>query len=169
MARNSLSPYRGGGLLGGGIDPLFSLHRDMNRLFEDVMGGALPFAGASSGQGGKGQIINAHMNVSETENEIRISAELPGVKEDDIDASLNDDVLTIRGGVVVQLRLRPSSPPSPLAEAARTISARPRAEKRFIRAMRVWISAVWRSGSLETMRSPNDWRRRIWASIRLRA
>ena len=37
------------------------------------------------------------MNVSETENEIRISAELPGVKEDDIDVSLNDDLLTIRG------------------------------------------------------------------------
>jgi len=94
MARNPLSPYRGGGLLGGGIDPLFSLHRDMNRLFDEVMGGGLPVAG---GHGGQGQIINAHMNVSETENEIRISAELPGVKEDDIDVSLNDDVLTIRG------------------------------------------------------------------------
>jgi HSP20 family protein len=37
------------------------------------------------------------MNVSETESEVRVSAELPGVKEDDIDVSLNDDVLTIRG------------------------------------------------------------------------
>ena len=97
MARNPLTPYRGGGLLGGGFDPLFSLHRDMNRLFEDVLGGGLPFAGGSSGQGGQGQIINAHMNVSETESEVRVSAELPGIKEDDIDVSLNDDVLTIRG------------------------------------------------------------------------
>jgi len=97
MARNPLTSYRGGGLLGGGLDPLFSLHRDMNRLFEDVMGAGVPLAGGPSGQGGQGQIINAHMNVSETENEIRISAELPGVKEDDIDVSLNDDVLTIRG------------------------------------------------------------------------
>ena len=37
------------------------------------------------------------MNVSETENEIRITAELPGVTEQDIDISLDDDVLTIRG------------------------------------------------------------------------
>ena len=53
----------------------------------------------SSGQSqsGMGSIVNAHMNVSETENEIRITAELPGVTEQDIDISLDDDVLTIRG------------------------------------------------------------------------
>ena len=37
------------------------------------------------------------MNVSETEKELRITAELPGVTEQDIDISLDDDVLTIRG------------------------------------------------------------------------
>jgi HSP20 family protein len=94
MARNPLSPYRSGGLLGGGFDPLFSLHREMNRLFDDFMGGT-PLA--AQGQSGSGNIINAHMDVSETEGEIRVSAELPGVAEDDIDVSLNDDVLTIRG------------------------------------------------------------------------
>jgi transposase len=42
-------------------------------------------------------------------------------------------------------------------------------EKRFIRATRIWISAVWRSGSLAAMRSPKALRQRIFASIRLRA
>jgi hypothetical protein len=37
-----------------------------------------------------------------------------------------------------------------------------------MRAM-LWISAVWRSGSRAMMRSPKDFRRRIFASIRLRA
>ena len=37
------------------------------------------------------------MNVSETDKEIRITAELPGVTEQDIEVSLDDDVLTIRG------------------------------------------------------------------------
>jgi HSP20 family protein len=92
MARNPLQ-HRGG-LLGGGVDPLFSLHRDMNRLFDEIMGTGQPLAG---GQGGQSQIINAHMNVSETESEIRVEAELPGVREEDIDVSLNDEVLTIRG------------------------------------------------------------------------
>lgn len=34
------------------------------------------------------------------------------------------------------------------------ISAVPRALKRFLRAMRMWISAVWLSGCLAAMRSP---------------
>lgn len=94
MARNPLATFRNGGPFGGGFDPMFSLHREMNRLFDDFMGG--PSAGGQ-GQSSGGNIINAHINVSETDGEIRISAELPGVAEQDIDVSLNDDVLTIRG------------------------------------------------------------------------
>ena len=96
MARNPMTPFRpvGGGVLPD--DPFLSLHREMNRLFDDVFRGTgLPTAG---GQGqGVGNFVNASMNVSETENEIRITAELPGVTEQDIDVSLDDDVLTIRG------------------------------------------------------------------------
>jgi len=98
MARNPLTPSRTGFGLLGGNDPFLSLHREMNRLFDDVLRGTgLPAAGGSQGQGGVGNFVNASMNVSETENEIRITAELPGVTEQDIDVSLDDDVLTIRG------------------------------------------------------------------------
>ena len=38
------------------------------------------------------------------------------------------------------------------------ISARPRAEKRFMMAMRIWISAVWRSGSRDMILSPKSFR-----------
>ena len=95
MARNPMTPFRpGGGIVPG--DPFLSLHREMNRLFDDVFrGAACPLTG-SQGQGG-GNFVNASMNVSETEKEIRITAELPGVTEQDIDISLDDDVLTIRG------------------------------------------------------------------------
>src|SRR4051794_12029721 len=37
MARNPLTAFRSGSLLGG--DPFRSLHRDMNRLFDDVLRG----------------------------------------------------------------------------------------------------------------------------------
>src|SRR5215217_115544 len=96
MARNPMTPFRpGGGMVPG--DPVLSLHREMNRLFDDVFRGAgLPAATGSQGQGG-GNFVNASMNVSETDKEIRITAELPGVTEQDIDISLDDDVLTIRG------------------------------------------------------------------------
>ncbi|QFU16930.1 Hsp20/alpha crystallin family protein [Microvirga thermotolerans] len=97
MARNPLTPSRSGFGLLGGNDPFLSLHREMNRLFDDVLRGTgLPATG-SQGQGGVGNFVNASMNVSETEKEIRITAELPGVTEQDIDVSLDDDVLTIRG------------------------------------------------------------------------
>ncbi len=94
MARNSLTPSRSGFGLLGGNDPFLSLHREMNRLFDDVLRGTGVPAGS---QGQSSNFVNASMNVSETENEIRITAELPGVTEQDIDVSLDDDVLTIRG------------------------------------------------------------------------
>jgi HSP20 family protein len=94
MARNPLTPSRSGfGLLGGG-DPFLSLHREMNRLFDEALRGTgLPAGGPSQG----GTFVHASMNVSETDKEIRITAELPGVTEQDIDVSLDADVLTIRG------------------------------------------------------------------------
>jgi HSP20 family protein len=37
------------------------------------------------------------MDVVERDNEIEITAELPGLEEKDVDVSMNDGVLTIRG------------------------------------------------------------------------
>lgn len=99
MARNPLSQFRPGGLAerGYGEDPFMSLHREMNRLFDDVFRGSPgPGSRAGTGQGG-GNFVQAHMDVSETENQIRICAELPGVSQDDVEVTLDDDVLTIRG------------------------------------------------------------------------
>ena len=97
MARNPMLPFRpGGGPFPG--DPFLSLHREMNRLFDDAFRGTgLPTATGSQGQGDVGTFVNASMNVSETDREIRITAELPGVTDKDIDVSLDDDVLTLRG------------------------------------------------------------------------
>jgi HSP20 family protein len=87
MARNPMTPFRSGLGLVGGSDPFLSLHR----------GTGLPGMTGSQGQGDVGTFVNASMNVSETEKELRVTAELPGVTEQDIDVSLDDDVLTIRG------------------------------------------------------------------------
>ena len=93
MARTSLTPFRFGGL--GPAEPFFSLHREMNRLFEDALrGGDLP---QGSGQSAAASFLAPQINVSESENEIRITAELPGVNENDVEITLNDDALVIRG------------------------------------------------------------------------
>lgn len=93
MARHPLAPFGGSHLTGG--DPFSSLQRGMNRLFEDVLrGGGLPATGAEGQEGG---MLMPQINVSESDTEIRITAELPGVAEKDVDVTLDDDMLTIRG------------------------------------------------------------------------
>jgi len=93
MARHPLVPFGGSHLAGN--DPFVSLQRGMNRLFEDVFRNAgLPATGAEGQQGG---LLMPQINVSETDTEIRITAELPGVAEKDVDITLDDDMLTIRG------------------------------------------------------------------------
>jgi HSP20 family protein len=90
MARNPLAPFRSG--FGGG-DPFLSLHREMNRLFDDVFRGTATGPTESYGAG----FVPAHMNVSETPDELRIAAELPGVSPDEVEITLDNDVLTVRG------------------------------------------------------------------------
>jgi HSP20 family protein len=84
--------------MGGGFgsDPFLSLHREMNRLFDDVFRGSTGQMPSSQGQGGEGGMLMPHIDVSETERELKICAELPGVSEKDIDVRLEDDVLVIR-------------------------------------------------------------------------
>jgi len=93
MARNYLIPF---GFAGS--DPILSLHREMNRMFDDVFRAGAGGRGLAQDPGStQPAFFNASMNVSETENELRVTVELPGVSEQDIDVDLNDDVLTISG------------------------------------------------------------------------
>jgi HSP20 family protein len=75
------------------MDPILSLHREVNRLFDDFFGGAgtrLP----SVGFGGLGW---PHTDVVENDKEYRVTAELPGLEEKDIDLTFQDGVLTLKG------------------------------------------------------------------------
>jgi HSP20 family protein len=67
-----------------------SLHREIDRLFDDFTRGTL------AGLPGQDRLMPS-MDVAETEKEIVVTAELPGLERKDIDISLDDDVLTIRG------------------------------------------------------------------------
>lgn len=93
MARNPLAPFQTDSVLGR-ADPLTLLHREMNRLFTDLY---RDIPAEDQGSGASRRMISASMNVSETEGAFRVTAELPGVKEEDIEIRLDEDVLTIRG------------------------------------------------------------------------
>ena len=78
------------------MDPFLMMRRQMNRLFDDIFGDfALPGFDGSAGR----QMASPKINVSETDKELQITAELPGVKPDDIEVMLDDDSLTIRGEI----------------------------------------------------------------------
>lgn len=73
-------------------EPFGSLRRDMDRLFEDFsrdLGWGPP---ALAGAG-----MAPRLDVSETDSEIRLEAELPGVDEKDVEVVLSEGRLTIKG------------------------------------------------------------------------
>jgi HSP20 family protein len=76
-----------------GGDVFSNLHRQIDRVFDDfTQGGHWPFPGLSAGNGK----LTPRVNVSETEKEIEVTAELPGVEEKQIDVNLVGDMLTIK-------------------------------------------------------------------------
>jgi HSP20 family protein len=71
-------------------DPFRSLRRRED-LFEDVF---RDFLRRPEGNGGA---IEPAADVSETENEITVKLEMPGVEKEHLAVSVTDDVLTVRG------------------------------------------------------------------------
>lgn len=72
-------------------DSLYSWRRDFERVFDEFSRlTSLPFGDDSDG-------FTPLVNVTENEKDIEISAELPGLDEDDIEITLTQDMLTIRG------------------------------------------------------------------------
>ncbi len=77
------------------VDVFQTLHKEMNRVFDDFHRG-FNFPAFKNDLRFEGSVLSPKVNVTETDNTIEISAELPGVEEKDIDVSLSDQVLTIK-------------------------------------------------------------------------
>ena len=73
-------------------DPFLSLHREMNRLFDDTF---RSYGGDEAGQ--RGNFAAPALDVHESDGEYCVTADLPGVAESDIDLRIEGDMLTIRG------------------------------------------------------------------------
>jgi HSP20 family protein len=86
MRLTSLVPFRDGGALTRPDFGLFGLHREIDRLFSEFAQGVGPSA----------KIIPS-IEISETDKAIEISAEMPGLERKDVEISIDDDTLTIRG------------------------------------------------------------------------
>jgi HSP20 family protein len=84
------------------VSPFLTLHREMNRLFDDVFNrfesgipsllGRMP-----GGAGGAWAGSWPSLEVTASDTDVRVSAELPGMDEKDVEVLVDNDVLTIRG------------------------------------------------------------------------
>jgi HSP20 family protein len=72
-------------------EPFWSLHREMNRLFEDFARG-FELAPAFGFEG-----FAPRVDVRETDDAILVEAEMPGLEEKDFDLTLMQHALTLRG------------------------------------------------------------------------
>ncbi|MER9439863.1 Hsp20/alpha crystallin family protein [Mesorhizobium sp. M0340] len=80
----------------GDRDPFLTLHREMNRLFDEAFRGfdtRLPSLGGFSAARASWPSVE----ISDSEKEIRVTAEIPGMDEKDVELLLDDGVLTLRG------------------------------------------------------------------------
>lgn len=77
-------------------DPVQALQKDINRAFDDFLRMfPVPFSGwpATLMENADG----VQVDLVETDKEVRVTAELPGMEEGDIDVRVSDGMLTISG------------------------------------------------------------------------
>jgi len=74
-------------------DPFMTLHREMNRLFDDVFRSFETSPFGSMTPLGRWPSVE----VIEADREVRVSAELPGLDEKDVEVLMHDGTLVIRG------------------------------------------------------------------------
>ncbi|MGZ5872807.1 MAG: Hsp20/alpha crystallin family protein [Bradyrhizobium sp.] len=82
------------GLTRAASNPLSVLQQEIDRLFEGFSRG---FAGFPTFPTFPSRELMPSMDLSETDKEIEITTELPGLEEKDIQLNVADNVLTIRG------------------------------------------------------------------------
>ncbi|GAB4387336.1 MAG: Hsp20/alpha crystallin family protein [Thermodesulfovibrionales bacterium] len=71
--------------------PFAVLRREMDELFDSF------FRGFETEAFERGSLFSPHVDVLETDEAIKVTAELPGMDEKDVEVSLDNDTLTIKG------------------------------------------------------------------------
>jgi HSP20 family protein len=93
MAYTYLTPYRRGG------GSLFDLHKQMNQMFDELLGadGNRKSDDKKGEKGGGGITAWPSLEIDQNDNEITICAELAGMDENDVEISMDDGMLVLTG------------------------------------------------------------------------
>ena len=96
MADDVTSKGQGGRLPSRYQDPFQSFRTDMDRLFDSFLGRAPSLTSLRQGFSGA-QVMTPTLDVKENEKEIVVKADLPGMDEKDINLTIHNGVLSLRG------------------------------------------------------------------------
>lgn len=78
-------------------EPFYTLQREVNNLFDRFFHGFDWLPSRFGGFEDRFSSFSPKVNIKDGKKSIEISAELPGMDEEDIDVSLSDNALTIKG------------------------------------------------------------------------
>jgi HSP20 family protein len=98
---STLSNFPSGRELG---EPLLDFHRELNRMFDDVVRNSFwPLTAAQQAaqqavqQATMALTSSPRVNLEESDEELRVTAELPGVQQSDVEVKVEGDTLIISG------------------------------------------------------------------------
>ena len=77
------------------LDPFYAFRREMDRLFDDFFSNGSMLARRNGGNGWYD--LAPELDIAETDKDIVVTAELPGVDQKDLEVTLAGDTLTIKG------------------------------------------------------------------------
>jgi len=104
MAKREIAPWKWGGLrrwqreeepFGGFRQQMEALHKEMDRLFDDMSSESLH--GSLFPQAWGRELLMPDIDETEDDKAFHVSVEQPGMNEKDVDITLSDRQLTIRG------------------------------------------------------------------------
>lgn len=83
---------------GAPASPILQLHREIDRLFDDAFRGfGFPALAMPRWSSEWPDMLKPALDIQETDKQYKISLEVPGVEEKDIQITLDNDVLMVRG------------------------------------------------------------------------
>ena len=77
-----------------GTNPFQALHQEVNRMFDDFL--------SDSGMTGRSQSAWPNIEIGEADDKLKVVAELAGLEERDVEITLNEGVLTLKGRKTVE-------------------------------------------------------------------
>jgi len=97
MAQEIRKPMAGGAPVSRYRDPIAEMRSEMDRLFDTFLGRSFFGRPAPSGSAEPATTLAPNVDIRENDKEIIVEAELPGIEEKDIQVTVRDGVLSLKG------------------------------------------------------------------------